>query len=253
MSATKVFGHRGWMGSFPENTLLGFKEAINAGVDGLELDVHMTKDGEIVVIHDDALDRTTDGTGLIRDLTLAEIKKYSAGINYSTFPNYDGNQWIAERVPTLQEVLEFLAPYDTELNIELKTFMYPYKGMEAKVLSVVEQYGNGRKVIYSSFHLPSILKIKALNSSAKIAWILNQCIPQPKDYLETLQLEALHLYKGVLLIHAHQYKDIVEQLRVWTANENDEIKQLLDLNVNTIITDHPEKALFFRSERNSFV
>lgn len=254
MTETKVYGHRGSMGSYPENTLLGFNEAIRQGVDGIELDVHMTKDGEIAVIHDERLDRTTDGTGLIKDLTLNEIKQYSAGgEKYEHLPKFNSSSWSKELVPTLKEVLELLQPYDIELNIELKTYIFNYEGIEEKILSLVEAYGNGRKVIYSSFHLPSILRIKELDPEARIAWLINQSISSLPDYLNELQLDALHLDQYLVLNNVHQWKDLYDKIRVWTVNGNDEIKQLLDLKVNAIMTDFPEKALFFKSERKAFV
>ncbi|WP_087973785.1 glycerophosphodiester phosphodiesterase [Oceanobacillus rekensis] len=254
MTETKVYGHRGSMGDYPENTLLGFHEAIRQGVDGIELDVHMTKDGEIVVIHDETLDRTTDGTGFIKDLTLNEIKQYSAGGNkYEHFSKFDSASWSVEQVPTLKEVLELLKPYNIELNIELKTYVFNYEGIEEKILSLVESYGNGRKTIYSSFHLPSILRIKELNPAAEIAWLLNQSVPLLQDYLNELQIDALHIEKNLVLTNVHQWKDLYDKIRVWTVNGNDEMKQLLDLKVNTIMTDFPEKALFFKSERKAFV
>src|SRR5690606_22694732 len=129
------------MGIYPENTLISIEKAIEQGVDGIEIDVHMTKDGEIVVIHDEKLDRTTDGTGYIKDLSLAEIKKYSAGVKFSHFPHYDESVWKLERVPTLKEVFELIAPYDIELNIEFKTSLVNYEGIEEKVLNLVKKYG----------------------------------------------------------------------------------------------------------------
>ncbi|RDW18367.1 glycerophosphodiester phosphodiesterase [Oceanobacillus arenosus] len=253
MTATKIYGHRGCMGTYPENTLLGFRKAIEQGVDGLELDVQLTKDGEVVVIHDEILDRTTDGNGYIKDSKLQEVKQFSAGANYAHFPNYDEATWVAERVPTLQEVLELLSPYDTELNIELKTSLINYEGIEEKVLSLVEQFGNGRKIIYSSFHLPTLLRIKNIDQDAEIAWLLDQRISHPLDYIQSLDLEALHLSKHVVLSDVYYLKDFFDKIRVWTVNDKDEIKQLLDLNVDAIITDFPGRALFYRSERKSFV
>src|SRR5690625_3867679 len=134
MTGTKIYGHRGCMGTFAENTLLGFRQAIRQGADGIELDVQLTKDGEVVVIHDETLERTTDGTGYVKDLTLQEIKQYSAGVKYAHFKTYDQVVWDRERVPTLREVLELLAPYPIELNIELKTSLFQYEGIEEKEL-----------------------------------------------------------------------------------------------------------------------
>lgn len=251
MTETKIYGHRGCMGTLPENTLLGFRQAIELGADGIEIDVHMTKDGEIVVIHDEILDRTTNGSGYVKDHSLKEIKQFSAGMNYAHFPNYE-EAWNLERIPALQEVLELLAPYKIELNIELKTCHFRYEHLEEKVLSLVKEYGDGRKVVYSSFHLPSILRIKQIDQNAEIAWLLDQQISHPKDYLQSLELEALHLSRGTFFSDVFSYKDLLEKTRIWTVNDIDGLKQLLDLGVNTIITDFPEKALFYKSERKTF-
>ncbi|MBP3040896.1 glycerophosphodiester phosphodiesterase [Bacillaceae bacterium Marseille-Q3522] len=251
MTQTKIYGHRGCKGTFPENTLLGYQKAIDAGADGLEIDVQMTKDGKIIVIHDEMLDRTTDGSGYVKNHTLAELKQFSAGIKFSDFPKFE-ESWIAERIPTLQEVLDLLAPYPIELNIELKTSVFAYEGIEEKVLSLVNKYGKGRKVIYSSFHLPSLIRMKKLDPAADIAWLLNIKIPQANDYLQTLELEGLHLEKAIVLDNPNYFHSLYHKLRVWTVNDSDEIKQLLDLQVNSIITDFPEKAIALKNEHKSF-
>ncbi|WP_045522444.1 glycerophosphodiester phosphodiesterase [Neobacillus niacini] len=249
MEKTKIYGHRGSMGDFPENTLLSFQQAIEQGVEGLELDVHMTKDLEIVVIHDEMLDRTTDGTGYVKDLSLDDIKGFSAGVKFSHFRNYEESLWRLESVPTLKEVLELIWPYDIELNIELKTNIIPYEGIEEKVLSLVKKYGNDRKVIYSSFHLPTLIRIKRIDSSANIAWLLDQQITLAQDYIHSLELEGLHLSKDIVLMDNCNLKEISKNIRVWTVNDSKEINQLLDFGVNAIMTNFPEKALLIRNER----
>ncbi|MEH7378884.1 glycerophosphodiester phosphodiesterase [Bacillus sp. JJ1533] len=283
---TKIYGHRGAKGIYPENTLLGFKKAIDQGVDGLELDVHLTKDGEVVVIHDETLDRTTNGTGWIKDLTLAEIKKCSAGKRFTHFDKYE-DAWDKEQVPTLEEVLILLAPSAVELNIELKTYAIPYEGIEEKILKIVEQYGKNRSIIYSSFHLPSILRMKQLDSNAKIAWLLNDVISLPYDYIQALDLEALHLNKTILLPKNEIFQQLLQfnkqfpmylpmeiinylnkkaiedndeslqglynKVRVWTVNEPNEIESLLRLQVDAIITDFPDRAIRIRNEQLNLV
>lgn len=279
---TKIYGHRGVKGSYPENTLLGFQKAMEQGVDGLELDVHLTKDGEVVVIHDETLDRTTSGTGWIKDLTLKEIKQVSAGSSFAHFPAYH-ESWVLEKVPTLKEVLQLLRPYPIELNIELKTYAIPYKGIEEKVHEIVEQYGNGRKVVYSSFHLPSILRIKQVDPNANIAMLLNEGIFLPEDYLHTLGLEAFHLNKTIFfpkmeaiqqILHASErfnfdltnevkhflksklyedskqsFKNLYDKVRVWTVNDPMEMAELLDWGVSAMITDFPEQAIALKKQR----
>ena len=248
---TKIYGHRGSKGTHPENTLISFKEAIKHGVDGLEIDVHMTKDQEIVVIHDETLDRTTNGNGFIKDYSLQQIKQYSVGTKFTHLEEYDEN-WELERVPTLQEVLELLSPYNIELNIELKTTKFTYEGIEEKVLSIVEKYGNGCNVIYSAFHFPTLLRIKNLDKSAKIAWLLDKSIPHPNDYIECMNLEALHLEKSIILSDSTKWKDYFRRMRAWTVNESSEIKDLLDLNIESIITDFPKEAIRLRNEKKSY-
>ncbi|MCJ8007430.1 glycerophosphodiester phosphodiesterase [Lederbergia wuyishanensis] len=248
---TKIYGHRGCMGIYPENTMISFKKAIEQGVDGLEIDVHMTSDGEIVVIHDEKLDRTTDGMGYIKNLSLAEIKEYSAGAKFPHFPHYD-QSWELERVPTLQELLEFLAPYDIELNIELKTYLVDYEGIEEKVLKVVKQYGNNRNVIYSSFHLPTLVRMKKLDPSSKIALLYEHQLPHPNDYIQTFDMEGLHISKRIVLMGNHYLKNLNGNIRVWTVNDEYEIMHLLDLGVDAIISDYPEKALRIRNARKLY-
>ena len=247
---TKIYGHRGSKGQFPENTLLSFQQAINEGVDGIELDVHLTKDKEVVVIHDERLDRTTNGSGFINKLTLEEIKQYSAGVKYADYDRYE-ESWNLEKVPTLQEVLELLAPYDLELNIELKTNLIQYEGLEEKVLSILKDFPERKKVILSSFHLQTLLNIRRLDSHAQIAYLLNQPIPLPKQYAEILGFEALHLNKSVVLSNPGVWQSLGSLLRIWTVNEEEEIQQLLDMNVAAIITDYPDKALALRKHGDS--
>ncbi|WP_449538682.1 glycerophosphodiester phosphodiesterase [Ferdinandcohnia sp. Marseille-Q9671] len=252
---TKIYGHRGAKGMYPENTLLSFSKAIEQGVEGLELDVHLTKDGEVVVIHDETLDRTTSGTGWIKDVTLAEIKQYSAGSPFSHLPKYV-EEWNNEQVPTLKEVLQLLEPYPIELNIELKTYAIAYQGIEEEIKQLVDEYGKSRKVVYSSFHLPSLLRIKQIDPKSEIAWLLNHDISLPHDYIEALHLESLHINKSILLSkteYPEHIQQLFDNLRVWTVNEPGEIKRLLDLQVNSIITDFPERAIALRNERNQEV
>ncbi|NWO13228.1 glycerophosphodiester phosphodiesterase [Virgibacillus sp.] len=249
---TKIYGHRGSMGTYPENTLLGFMQAIKEGVDGIELDVHMTKDGEIVVIHDEFLDRTTDGTGYIKDLTLEEIRRHSAGVKFSHFDLFE-DQWRLEQVPTLQEVLELLKPYPIELNIESKTTKFTYKGIEEKVQQIVQIYGNNRKVVYSSFHLPTLLRIKQLDPNHEIALLVEGNLPHPHEYMDCFHLEAIHVSQKGILKGVDYWRPSFPRLRAWTVNDMNDMKQLLDLRVAAIITDYPEKAVFYKSERKSFV
>ena len=240
---SKIYGHRGAKGTYPENSMLSFKKAIEAGVDGLEFDIHMTKDGELIVIHDATLDRTTTGSGFVKDYTLPEIQEFSIGEKYSEYQHYDVS-WNDERIPTLSQVLTLCLEYDLEVNIELKTYEVRYPEIEAKLLQAVEKSGlDVEKVVYSAFHLPTIVRIQKLNPNAKVAWLLENFIPMPTDYLQELKLEALHMDQKIVLAKPEYWRPIAKNLRVWTVNEEAEMQTLIDLGVAAIITDYPEIAV----------
>ena len=239
---TKIYAHRGSKGNYPENSMLAFKKAIEVGVEGIELDIHMTKDGELVVIHDATLDRTTTGTGYIKDHTLEEICEFSIGPKFSEFKHYDPS-WDLEMVPTLAETLLLFKQHDLEVNIELKTYEVEYPRIEAAMLKVVAQSGyDTDKIVYSSFHVPTLLRIKKLDKSARIAWLLENHIPMPEDYIKTLGFEALHLDKKIVFSQPEYWKPFVNRLRIWTVNEEAHMKFLIELGVDAIITDYPEVA-----------
>lgn len=243
---TKIYGHRGSKGNYPENSMLAFKKAIEAGVGGMEFDIHMTKDGEIVVIHDATLDRTTTGSGYVKDYTLAQLRGFSVGAKFKEFKHYD-TSWDAEVIPTLAEALALFKENNLEVNIELKTYEVEYHGIEAKMLEIVKASGyDVEKVIYSAFHLPTILRIKELDESAKIAFLLEHWISMPHDYLDTLGLDALHMDKNIVLKQPEYWKAVADKLRIWTVNEEAEMRELIKLGAEAIVTDYPEIAMKLR-------
>lgn len=250
MPETKIYAHRGSKGNYPENTLLSFQQGINEGADGIELDVHLTKDNEVVVIHDDTLDRTTTGTGAVKAYTLDDIRQFSAGSKFTHLDKYE-TKWDLERVPTLKEVLELLAPNEVELNIELKTNSTNYVGIEEKVLDIVKEYSDSRSIVYSSFHLPSLLRLKKIDKSANIAWLLNHPISHPIDHIDTLNFEALHLNRNMILANKEYWQDLYPSIRAWTVNEEEEMQELLDLHVDSIITDYPATAVSLRNKKKA--
>ena len=160
-----IWAHRGCSMMNPENTLLAFKKAAELeGITGIEFDVQLTRDGEIVVIHDERVDRTTDGTGNVRDYTLAELKKLSIAGDDDSY-----------RIPTLREVLELLKPYcvnkGQKLNIELKNSVVRYEGMEQKVIDMVSEFNLEDYVVYSSFNHDSIGLVRQLKADADVAYL----------------------------------------------------------------------------------
>ncbi|WP_318508470.1 glycerophosphodiester phosphodiesterase family protein [Bacillus sp. T3] len=147
---TLIFAHRGYSALNPENTMQAFMEAERVGADGIELDVQMTRDGVLVVIHDEKLDRTTDGSGYIKNLTYKEISKFNA--------NYKFKKWFQKTpVPRLEEVFEWMRSNQIICNIELKNNVFPYPGMEEKVIALINQYQLNNRIIISSFNHYSVV------------------------------------------------------------------------------------------------
>lgn len=237
---TKVIAHRGSKGTHPENTLAAFKEAIRVKSDGIELDVHFTKDRELVVIHDETLDRTTNGTGNVGEQTLEEIKQYDAGSWFS--PTYQ-----SERIPTLAEVLSLLTGYEGLLNIEIKTDKIAYEGIEQALVSLVQQMQPTCNIVYSSFNFKSLKKIKSLNPTAEIACLFKMNNKQVKLFSRTAQVSFWH--PSIQWLKTKKWFFMFPKrghLRVWTVNKEKDMLFCYKKKIAAIITDYPEQALALR-------
>lgn len=233
---TKIFAHRGSKGTHPENTLASFREAVRVGSDGIELDVHLTKDGHLVVIHDETVDRTTNGTGEIRTLTLAEIKAMDAG-------SWFHNKYAGEKIPTLEEVLLLLTElgFNGQLNIELKTDVIQYKGLVEKCLALQSAKDWPFAIVYSSFNPYTLVELKEANPSQEIGLLF-----ESKEWADKgdamLEKESYHPDLK-LLDWAIEWNRNQLPLRVWTVNEDTDINRCFELQIEAIFTDYPEKAL----------
>lgn len=184
----KIWAHRGCSQRYPENTLLAFEKAAELdGLTGIELDIQFTKDGEMVVIHDERVDRTTEGIGYVRDYTLSEIKKLH--IYADENPN--------QSIPTISEVLDLLKDRmrnGLKVNIELKNSVYPYEGMEEKIVELIRQYGLQQNIVYSSFSALSLEKIRDIDVQAELGILdmkVSDCLYKLKGGCGA---EALHAY-----------------------------------------------------------
>lgn len=239
---TKVFGHRGAMGTYPENTMLAFEKAVEMGVDGLEIDVHLTRDGEIVVLHDESVDRTTDGFGAVKDMTLAEIRQLSAGSRFNEYVEYSAF-WDKESIPLLSEVLTLVRAAGIELNIELKTSVFLYNGIEAKLNTLVREFDLGSKVIYSSVHLPSLKRMKDVDPNVRVAWLSKTAPAMLCDYVSTFDLDAFHIYGEAVLAEPERVNGIEDKVRVWTVNNTESARAFIEMDIGTIMTDYPEEII----------
>lgn len=213
-------GHRGAKAYEPENTILSFKRALELGVNAVELDVRRTKDGEIVVIHDAEVDRTTNGKGLVSDLTLKEIKELSTEKG--------------EKIPTLDEALAFLNR-KVKVLIEIKEV-----GIEEKVLEIVKSRGLEDNVIIISFHEDSLKKVREMSGVIKTGLIYVRHKDPIKAALSLKAQYLLPMYKFVypsLVKRAHENG---LKVIVWTINTPEEAREYARMGVDGIASDRPD-------------
>jgi glycerophosphoryl diester phosphodiesterase len=235
---TQIFAHRGYSSAFAENTMSAFIAAEKAGADGLELDVQLTKDGEVVVIHDERLDRTTSGKGFVKNTTFNEIRKLNA--------NKNGNK---EPIPSLIEVLEWMQSNQLICNIELKNNIFPYEGMEEKVIQLVRRFNLSNRIIISSFNHYSIVLSYRSAPEIETAPLFNERIYMPWVYAQSIRAQGIH--PKLASITDEIIKSAIENgvaVRPYTVNKDADMQRLYKLNCTSIITDDPVKALKIKKQ-----
>ncbi|HLW70807.1 MAG TPA: glycerophosphodiester phosphodiesterase family protein [Candidatus Binataceae bacterium] len=221
--------HRGASADFPENTLAAFAGAIAAGAGVCELDVHRTADGEIVVIHDDTLDRTSDGRGKVAELTFAQLRKFSAGGWFST-------AFAAERIPLLREVLE-LVHGRCALNIELKA-----AGLTKQVCTMIRGARVEESTLVSSFDANALAEVRALAPEIRVG-LLTSRMPA-RSLARALQLKAaainpaFELASADFCARAHLHGLAIYP---WTVDDPDVMRKLISAGVDGIMTNHPAR------------
>ena len=151
----KVVAHRGFCGKYPENTMLAFQKAVENQCDEIELDVQLTKDGEIVIIHDESIDRVTEATGFVRDYTYEQLRKFNACHLY-------GDQFGVLAIPTFEEYCQWVRTENVTTNIELKTGVYYYSELEERTIAMLRKYDLEDRVMFSSFNHLSLLSAKKM-------------------------------------------------------------------------------------------
>jgi len=230
------FAHRGASHEAPQNTLAAFRLAREMGADGVELDVQVSKDGEAVVIHDFTVDATTDGQGTVKDKTLAELKELDAGYWFD-------DRFVGQRIPTLEEVIIVLG-HQLLLNIELKAQGFGSADLVAEVVRLIEDHNLVHRVIVSSFNPLALRRVKKLNH--RIPTGLLYYFDLPAHLLRSLLLllanpDALHPEKHLVTQEYMRWaRDRSYRVNVWTVDEPAEMKRLIALGVDGIITNRPD-------------
>lgn len=217
---TLIFGHRGYPYKFPENSLSGFEYAIEHGVDGLEFDVHLTKDNVPVVMHDEKINRTTNGRGKIREYTYQELQQFQLENG--------------EAIPSLKDLLSLARQKPVYLNLEFKTNKIHYPDIEQIVLDMVGNYDLAHPVIYSSFSLQTLKDAYRIDPNQQYCLLSNHILRHPRELMIDAHLSGLHLS------HYQPLRNIKE--RIWTIDDPKKQRALLADHVAGIITDNFEMA-----------
>ena len=245
----KIFAHRGASAYAPENTLEAFDLAVKMGADGVELDIHMTKDGELVVAHDEEIGRVANGLGLIRNMTTAELKKHRFNRTHPEFEN--------ATIPTLREVYELLKPTGLHINTELKTSRIRYEHMEEKCVKLANELGMTDRVMYSSFNIASLKLLKHIDPRVRVGLlrtpigkINDRKVIDPWDLAHLLGIDAIHPHFTELLKfnEAEKAHTLGMQVNVWTVNDEADMRKCLEAGADALIGDYPDRMLKVRAD-----
>ncbi|TRX02487.1 glycerophosphodiester phosphodiesterase [Flavobacterium gawalongense] len=220
-------GHRGAKGYGPENTLISFQKALDMQVDGIELDVHLSADGELMVIHDETVDRTTNGKGFVNKLSLQELKAFRINGKH--------------QIPTLKEVVDLVNQY-CFINIELKNY-----DTAEKVVSLIEKYVAKKNWKYdcflvSSFDWNALQQVAFLNDKIPIGVLTETDLELAMAFAKFIQAKSIHPHFHLLTKeNTAQMQEKGLQVFPWTINESEDIQKIKTFNVNGIITDFPNR------------
>lgn len=230
-----VVAHRGGSLTAPENTLAAFKNALNIGVDRIELDVQLSKDDIVIVIHDEKINRTTNGKGVIRFMDYSQIGSYDAGCWFS-------DHFKGEKIPSLEEVMTLVKGKST-LLIEIKNQDNLYEGIEQEVVKLIHKHNATSWCVVQSFNYGSLLKIHELDPDIRTGWlavkpptvkIINKKIDI--SFISEINInQRFASKKAVDFIHG-----LNKKVFVWTVNKPARMKKIIQHGVDGIITDDPK-------------
>ena len=234
----RIIAHRGWSGKYPENTLLAFSKAVEIGSDGIELDVHLSRDGEVMIIHDEALSRTTGAEGAVSDYTRSELEKINAGF-------IKNGEFGFRSIPSLEEYLDFISTTNVFTNIELKTAPVYYPGIEEKVLRLVKKYSYLDRTIFSSFNWLSVIKMKLLEPDVKAGVLISSPKIANIGYqLSDIGFDTYHpefrLIDKDTVLECHRSGISVN---VWTVNNQEDMEKCQEWDIDGLITNNPDLAI----------
>ena len=235
-SAPLVIAHRGASMFAPENTIAAFELAVEMGADAIELDTMLTADGTPIVIHDQSLERTTNGNGNVASKMVAEIKLLDAGSKFDA-------RFAGEQIPTLEEVFSAVGN-KVLINVELKNYASPFDHLPETVVALVVKKGLSDRVLLSSFNPIALMKAKRASGKIRRAAIIGGGPIIVRGVIEAFtNYYALHPAASLVnqgMIDKHHAAG--NKINVWTVNEESEMKKFLSMGVDGLITDQPDIA-----------
>jgi glycerophosphoryl diester phosphodiesterase len=230
-----LIAHRGASGHAPENTLAAFKKAVTLGATFIETDLQLTRDARLVAIHDESVNRTTNGKGAVHDMTLAELRRLDAG-------SWFGSEYAGERLPTLAEILEFAKKYDVVFYLELKPG--GSWGAEHALISSLRESGQIARIVVISFDAAVIATVRKIEPILMTALLYDGNIEKPLDRAVEVGARQLAIRADLVtpwLLTAARKKDL--QVVCWTVNHSAHMRLLMSAGVDGIMSDYPDRLL----------
>jgi glycerophosphoryl diester phosphodiesterase len=232
-----VWAHRGASGYLPENTMEAFEKAIEMNADGIEIDVHFSLDGQIVICHDDKIDRVSNGQGSVTEYTVNELKNFDFGCKF-----YNGERK-GIKIPTLDELYSLYKTCDLSINIEIKT---SNADMPLALVEKAKEFGMSERIVYSSFNHLQLKRVLDVDKSAKVAPLYSASWLNMEKYAEEMGAFAIHpIYDQIRV-----FPDLVERchskgicVNPWTLNSEEAIKDMMSAGCDAIITNYPDKVI----------
>lgn len=244
-SDIKIIAHRGGSNLAPENTMAAFQNALNLGVDMIEIDIEQTIDSVVVVIHDTKVDRTTNGKGKVDSLTYSYIKTLDAGSWYDS-------RFKGEKISTLEEVLQSVNGKATVL-IEIKSGDERYQGIEKRTVEAIQHFNAHSWTIVQSFNKKTVERVKILDNKIVTYYLLGRNF---MSYYHSLQAKIKKnkiqefLYDGIAVHYSMLNAASVDSVKqmglgvfTWTVDEEDDMTKMIEFGVDGIITDSPDKLI----------
>jgi glycerophosphoryl diester phosphodiesterase len=237
-----MIAHRGASGHAPENTMAAFRKALALGVTFIETDLQLSRDSHFVAIHDDTVNRTTNGQGTVHDMTLAELRKLDAG-------SWFGSEFAGERIPTLEEILEFAKKHDTVFYLELKPG--GSWGGEHALIGAMRESGEIARCVVISFDASILANLRKIEPTLMTGLLYDGQIEQPLAKALEIGARQVAIRGGLVtpnLLAEARKNDL--QVVCWTVNQPAHIRMLSGAGVDGIMSDYPDRLMALKRNRS---